>query len=331
MKNPGEDEANQKCVDARIADKARDQYGLISRTQALALGMSNSTMHRRLRDELWLHARPGVYRFAAVGLNPHQSLMAACLQIPGAVAYGRTAGWLYGLDGLGKSAPSPVELAVERTRHPRCADVSIFRVRKLKGEWTRRDGIPVTHLPRTLIDLAELLPAKDAELALDSALRGRPGLKSWLKNVLARYSPHCGGAPQRMRELLELRQSPTDSGLELRFEQLLRDSGLPEPTYRSPVHDEYGRIGSIDYIWADYGIVLQTHGWQWHGHRQRWQVDVDQRRRLSVTNWKIVEVTRHDLERTGGPDYIIQLLRTAFANSTAFSSYVREETQPGWA
>ena len=329
MKSEGDQE--QKCIDARIADKARDQYGLISRAQALELGMSNSTIDRRLRDALWLRDRPGVYRFAAVRPSWYQSLMAACLQMPGAVAYGRTAGWLYGLDGLGRQPPTPLELAVERTRNPRCTDVSIFRIRKLKGEWTHRDGIPVTHLPRTLIDLCGLLSERDAELALDSALRGRHGLKGWITRVLGKYPPHCAGAPVVMRKLLGLRKSPTDSGLEVKFEQLLRDSGIPEPTYRSPVFDEFGRIASIDYIWADHGLVLQTHGWHWHGHRLRWQIDIEQRRRLSLDNWRLIEVTRADLEKPDGPREIIAMIRRGLSNVAAFSPYVREKTEPGWA
>jgi len=309
---------DHRSIDAKLADLAREQYGLISRTQALTI-VSSATLDRRVYDGLWLRVRPGVYRAAAVGVSWHQAVMAVCLQMPDAVACGVTAGWLYGLDGLGRSAPTRIEVMVPRTRNPNCADVTVHRARRFDGEWTRRDSIRVTHLPRTLIDLAGQLDPNDAELALDSALRTRPGLKSWLARVLATWSPRCGGGPQRLRQLLSLRQSPSDSGLEVRFEQLLRTSGLPEPTYRSPVYDEHGRIGSLDYIWADHGIILQTHGWQWHGYRQRWQTDIEQRRRLSVGNWKIIEVTRHDLEAPGGPAEIIRLLRGAFANPAAFS------------
>ena len=329
MKKEGEED--QRSVDARLAELARDQYGLISRTQALEMGMCSGSIHNRLTAELWLRTRPGVYRFAAVRTSWHQSLMAACLQIPGAVAYGRTAGWLHGLDGLGRVPPTPLELAVERTRNPRCDDVRVVRVRHLKGEWTHRDGIPVTHLPRTLIDLAGLLKFKDAEMALDSAMRGKPGLKSWLRRVLAKYPPHSTGAPHVMRKLLEVRTSPTDSGLELEFEQLLRDSGLPEPTYRTPIYDDDGRIGSIDYIWNEHRLVLQTHGWQWHGCRLRWRTDLVQRRRLSVDNWKIIEVTREDLELPNGPETVLALLRRGLANQAAFLSYLTTKTEPGWA
>ena len=323
-------EKKEKSVDARLADLAREQYGLISRAQALKEGLWNTGIYHRLASGIWLCARPGVYRFAACAVSWHQRLMAACLQIPGAVAYGRSAGWLYGLDGLGRFPPTPLELAVERTRNPRCADVAIYRVRHLRGEWTHRDAIPVTHLPRTLIDLAGLLSQNDAELALDSALRGRPGLRSWLMKTLAKYPPKAPGAAVVMRRLLALRTSPSDSGLEVKFEQLLRVSGLPAPTFRSPVYDDDGRIGSIDYIWEPQRIVLQTHGWQWHGHRQRWQRDVEQRRRLSVDDWKIIEVTRADLEKPGGPQEIIALCDRAFRSRATPGATGADRVQPDW-
>ncbi|MBK7861071.1 MAG: type IV toxin-antitoxin system AbiEi family antitoxin domain-containing protein [Archangiaceae bacterium] len=314
---------NDLSPDARLAQLASNQFGVVSRTQALREGMSSASIGRRLDERLWVHARTGVYRFAAVPVSWHQSLMAACLQIPGAVACGRTAGWLFGLDGLGTDPPTPHELAVDRSSHPRSTDVCIRRVRELSGEWTQRFSIPATHLPRTLIDLAGLLPESDAELALGSAMRGRPGIKGWLTRILARYPPTACGGPARLRHLLTLRQSPSDSGLEVKFEQLLRSSGLPVPTYRTPWYDDCGRIGSLDYVWAQHGIVLQTHGWQWHGNRQRWQIDIEQRRRLSVKNWKIIEVTRHDLEQPDGPRCIVALLRAGFANAAPFAATVR--------
>ncbi|MBL8950767.1 MAG: hypothetical protein JNK82_08330 [Myxococcaceae bacterium] len=271
--------------------------------------------------------RPGVYRSAAVGLSWHQSVMAVCLQAPDAVACGTTAGWLYGLDGLGKSAPTPLEFLVPRSCNPRCGDVTITRSRRLTGEWTRRDSIRLTHLPRTLIDLAGRLPEKDAELALDSALRGRPGLKGWLTRVLATWPPHAPGGPHRLRKLLALRQSPTDSALEVRWEQLMRKARIPEPTYRQPIYDEHGRIGSIDYIWADRRVVVQTHGWQWHGHRQRWYLDIDQRRRMGAAGWQVIEVTRADVD---APEPVLRMLRKALAMPAAFSLNAREQTEPGW-
>lgn len=321
------DDDEQLSFDARAAAKAHDQYGLISRAQVLELGASDSLIHRRMTERVWLPARLGVYRMAAVGLSWHQSVMAACLQIPGAVAYGRTAGWLWGLEGLGKSAPTRIELAVERSRNPRCLDLDIYRVRKLTGEWTRRDAVPVTHLPRTLIDLAGLLDEAAAELALDSAMRSRPGLKSWLGRELAKYPPHCTRGPHRLRKLLDLRRSPSDSALEVRWERIMRKAHIPEPTYRSPVFDENGRIGSIDYIWADHRIVLQTHGWQWHGHRQRWQTDIVQRRRMGAAKWQVVEVTRADLDN---PEPVLAILRKGLGIVAPFSSDVRTKTEPGW-
>jgi G:T-mismatch repair DNA endonuclease (very short patch repair protein) len=150
---------------------------------------------------------------------------------------------------------------------------------------------------------------------------GGSGSRTFVSRA-AQQSPCAGGRGCAARL--------SDSGLEVKFEPLLRESGLPEPTYRSPVYDDEGRIGSIDYIWADHRIVLQTHGWRWHGHRQRWQRDIEQRRRLSVEGWKIIEVTRADLEKPDGPPEIVGLCERAFRNLAAFSPSQMEQTEPGW-
>ena len=70
-------------ADARIARFAHRQGGTFSRAQALALGMTDSSMHRRIRAGRWLVLHPGVYLLAGVPPTWHTEIWAALRWPPG--------------------------------------------------------------------------------------------------------------------------------------------------------------------------------------------------------------------------------------------------------
>jgi hypothetical protein len=57
-----------------------------------------------------------------------------------------------------------------------------------------RDGIPVTSVPRTLLDLAAVLPAGDVERAFERADVQRLHDALSLPDILDRYPPSAGAS-----------------------------------------------------------------------------------------------------------------------------------------
>lgn len=162
---------------------ARRQHGLLAREQAIALGLSESAVDRRLRSRQWLRYLPGVYRMPGVPDTDHQRILGACLAVGGgAMASHRTAAFLWGL------GPLPRQLEVSAAPHTRRALAGVVvhgpRDFALAGK-ARRFGIPVTHLARTLVDLAATLSARDLEVAFDAAWRQRKDLPKWVARYLA--------------------------------------------------------------------------------------------------------------------------------------------------
>jgi len=68
-------------IEARLASQrlAAGQYGVISRAQALAVGLSPATIRRRVALEEWTVWLPGTYLTGSARPSWRQALMAAAL------------------------------------------------------------------------------------------------------------------------------------------------------------------------------------------------------------------------------------------------------------
>jgi predicted transcriptional regulator of viral defense system len=195
--------------DGRVARLAAGQLGVFSRRQALARGFAPHTVGYRLRSRRWEQVRAGVYRISGTPDSWKQAVMAACLWAgDGAVASHVTAARLWELEGLpGKPRAETIHLSVPPPRHPSEPDVSVHRPRKLETkDCAIRDGIPVTDLSRTLIDLAAEPEAVKLELLLASALgKHRQFDLAGLKKTLRRLNPRGREGVSALKELMSTR------------------------------------------------------------------------------------------------------------------------------
>jgi very-short-patch-repair endonuclease len=122
----------------------------------------------------------------------------------------------------------------------------------------RRDGIPVTGIALTLIDLATLLGDDQLDRAVNEADRldliDPEALRSALDSSPRRP------ALARLRSLLDDRTfTLTDSVLERWFLELVREAGLQRPRTRAIVNGY-----RVDFHWPDLGLVVETDGLRYH-------------------------------------------------------------------
>ncbi len=120
------------------------------------------------------------------------------------------------------------------------------------------DGIPVTSIVRTLIDIAGRLDRADLERAINEADRLDLIDPETLRAALDANAGKRGVAPLR-RLLADLTFRLTDSELERRFLRLAVTIGLPAP--------ETGRWLNgfkVDFFWPELGLVVETDGLRYH-------------------------------------------------------------------
>lgn len=231
----------------------------ISRTQLLSLGLSSDAIQRRLCSGRLTQLHRGVYVSGGSPATRERRWAAAVLACgPGAVLSHLSAAALW---ALSEADPVVIDVSVRsRVRRSR-AGIRVHRPRRLASEdGTALRGIPVTTMPRTLIDLAMTLGSRSLERCLDEAQYLGLLDSGELAAALCRHRGHPGAV--RLRATLE-RHSPgstrTRSRLEEKFFELVRRSGLPLPEVNA-------RLGpyTIDFLWAEQRLAVETDGRRAH-------------------------------------------------------------------
>jgi very-short-patch-repair endonuclease len=276
-----------------------EQFGLINRIQALACGMSPAAIGRRTASGNWTRVLPNVYRLPGAPSTWHGSLMAATLWLKGDCAIShQAAAALWKLDGF-----PPCNPIVSTTRHVSSTSVDVRRVSNLSAaDLTAVNGIPVTSVGRTLVDLGNAVGLERLEDAVESALRKNLTTASEIARAAARRggrgvsgSKAFGACLARLNET----HQPTRSVLEQKMQRLLAHSGLPamEREYRIALAD---RVFFLDFCYPEVRVAVEVEGWQWHSGRRKWQKDLERRNLLTGAGWLILHFTWSDVcERPG--------------------------------
>ena len=276
-----------------IADKAARQYGVVSRAQTLAAGLTSAAITRRLSSGRLVRLHREVYALPGVPPSRRQTLIAAVLWAgPGSAASHRSAAELWKLD----ATVSIVEISTPRrlvsevvTSHR----VDPIAPRDLKVI----DGIPTTSIDRTILDLAAVLDDEPLEDALDSALRKRLTSVPRLRLRVRQESGRRG--MKKLRKLLEERSAdgqPTESRFETRLNRLLLDGGLPA-LRQFTVWDGGEFVARVDFCYPEAKVIVEADSYRWHSSRRAWQRDMDRRNQLTSLGWRIVHITWEDLIR----------------------------------
>jgi very-short-patch-repair endonuclease len=183
--------------------------------------------------------------------------MAAALGAgPRAVVSHGTAAELW---GIGREVGGPVEISVPDSAERRRPGVRVHRRPALVGSdiaW--REGIPVTSVALTLVDMATRLGAGHLERMVNEADRLDLADPETLRDALERFRGRRGVA--RLRTLLDRATFRlTDSELERRFLPLAESAGLALPLTRQQVNGF-----RVDFYWPDLGLVVETDGLRYH-------------------------------------------------------------------
>jgi very-short-patch-repair endonuclease len=247
-------------VMARIGGGA---HGVVARVELLDAGVTAAEIEHRLATGALIREYPGVYRVGHRAPSLEARYMAAVLACgEGALLSGRAAGYLFGAI-KGPAPPPEVTAPTER----RVRGVRTHRSRGLgRQDATSWRGIPVTTLPRTLVDLAAVLDLDDLARACHEARVRHGTTPGQVEAVLARRPKSPGAA--KLRAILRGDARLTLSKLEKRFLVLLRDAGLPLPQ----TNRRAGRYW-VDCRWPDLRLTVELDSYRYHHSRHAWEQD----------------------------------------------------------
>lgn len=163
-------------------------------------------------------------------------------------------------------------------------------------EVTTHLDIPVTTVPRTILDLAAVERPEAVESALRQAeyLRLHDRLSLW--DLLERY-PRRRGARAVRAALDRLRESSgrVETPLEERFLPFLDRHRLPRPQFNAWL-EVGGKRYRVDCLWPAQRQIAELDGWEAHGTRSAFRDDRERDRRLGVAGYGITHLTWSQLD-----------------------------------
>ena len=289
-------------LDRRIAGLAARQHNVIDTRDLRALGVNPSAARRRAADLRLRRLHHGVY---AVGQVDQKGRWLAAVRAvgPDAVLSHRDAAALHGLRRCDRRS---IEVTTSRHLRPR-SGIAIHQTRALHPhDRTSVAGIPVTSIPRTLLDLAAVVDRSQLRRACEEAERLRVLDTSAIQDLLARSNGRHGLFA--LRALLGYDPAPTiesKSELESRFMDLIREHDLPSPRLNVLVE---GFL--VDAYWPAARLVVELQSYAYHSHRTAFERDHAKLARLKLAGFESLALTWRQVttEQAGTAELIRRLL-----------------------
>jgi hypothetical protein len=280
-----------RTVEEILGELARESHGVVTRQEVLRAGVTKAELLRRVEIGALIPVHRGVFRvghrapslearyLAAVKACGDRSLLA-----------GRAAAHLF---GLLKGSPSLPEVVVPTER--RITGVVTHRTREIEpGDATTWRGVPVTTIPRTLVDLAAVLPSDELARACHEAEVRYRVTPPAIEAVLGRRKNSPGA--RQLRQVLWGEIPVSLSRLEAAFIAAVREAGLPIPETNRPAG---GR--RVDCRWPDQRVTVELDSYRFHNTRHAWELDRQREREARARGDDFRRYSWADVSENPGP------------------------------
>lgn len=240
----------------------------------------------------------GVYTFIGVPRTSRFELSLAIAQGGRfATVAVRAAAAAHNLPG---GVPQLIEISVPRWHRPLPRGWIVHESMDLTPQdRTVIDGLPVTTVTRTLIDLGTRVPERVVDAAISEAVRrGMTTLEELAirRDELSRRGRNGVGV---MRTLLADRTDPgerAESALEVAAWTMLRRSGFPMPTLQHWVRD--GPFAArLDGAYVPLRVGIEVDSYRHHLHPAGLDGDADRNNQLVAMGWQLLHWTAQHINR----------------------------------
>ena len=246
--------------DVHLATLAGNQFNRVAFRQMLDLGYSEAAIaHRRNAGRL-VQVEDGVFAFPPVREDDKWGRwMGATLTAPDTV--------LSHLCAAVAQGALSMEPAVTTVTRPgsggprRHGGVLVHRSATLDGDVTDENGIPITTVPRTLLDITGVVSERALARAVREAVRLDLVTLIALGDALGRYRGRRGS--RRLAQVVArysgLPLERARSGAEIRAMEILRDAGRPLPRLNHRIAGD-----EADLSWPAFRLIIEIDGDPFH-------------------------------------------------------------------
>jgi hypothetical protein len=291
-----------------LGDLATRQHGVVSMGQLLALGYAANTTLEWAGSGRLHRLHRGIYAVGHRRLTWHSHCWAAVLAAEPdeaapwrGVASHHSAAYLW---GLLRFQPDVMHVTTPTRRRAKRRFVVHFSSILAGEDRAVRQGIPVTALPRTLLDLSIRARPEQIEGYLERAEDQDLLDVRTVEDVLARAGGHRGrGRLGRALAIYSPDPAFTRSNFEKRFRHLVIAAGLPAPSMNFNVAEF-----ELDACWPDLRFAVELDLYETHGSRAAFERDRRRQEELKLLGIEMIRVTAPRLKRE--PENVIRNLAT---------------------
>jgi very-short-patch-repair endonuclease len=280
--------------DRWLAELAGGQYGVVERGQLLGLGLTEEAIEGRLHAGRLHRLHAGVYAVGHRKTSREGRWLAAVLASgPKAALSHWSAAALW---TIRPNSRSIVDVTTPRKSRS-WGGIRRHHKALLADEVTVEEGIPVTTVPRTILDLAATEPVDVVGNLLRESEYRRLHDRLSLWDLVERY-PGRRGVGKVRAALERLKEEPSGrrrSRLEERFGLFLRRHRLPRPRFNDWILLG-GKRYQVDCHWRGTGQIVELDGWEGHGTRTAFREDRARDRALKVAGYSVTRLTWNQLD-----------------------------------
>jgi len=274
--------------DVQIVELAGRQFNRGSRQQLIALGLTDMAIAHRVTAGRLLAVEVGV--FAIPPVLKHDiwgRWMAATLTAPDSVLSHLSAGAAWGL--LSPRGRFEIITRPGSGGPRRHGGVRAFRSTTVDEDRTELRGIPITNVPRTLLDLTRSVSRKALARATREAVRLELSTLPELGDSLGRYRGRRGTGilAATLARYAGLPLERARSGAEIRALEILREAGRSLPRLNVDIAGE-----EADLSWPAVRLIVEIDGGPFH-----LDVGEDARKRQAweSAGWRVRRISSDDV------------------------------------
>jgi hypothetical protein len=274
-----------------IAQHLASHHGIITRSEANDLKMRDRKIGYRVETGAWERVAPGVFRLAGTPETWHGRVRAAALSAGGVASHG-TAATVHGIDGWDQTR---IEVVVDQDRRPKPrAGVIVHRSTQMAlADKCEVDGVPVTGVARTVLDVAAIGGPRRLEWTVDAVLRGQ---LDWpdLYAVWARHSAKGRDGCGKLHALLERRygdKAIPDSKFNRLVGQLLDDAGIDGFLYEYEILQNGRFLARADIAFPEHRLAIECDSKRWHLNGHAFEADRTRQNRVTISGWTVLQFT----------------------------------------
>jgi very-short-patch-repair endonuclease len=274
-------------IDREIAALADRQHGVVAAWQLISLGLTHDDIRYRARIGRLHRIHRGVYAVGYRTLTAKGHRMAAVLAYgPDAVLSHQTAAAHWGI-----GQPSwKIDVTTPHGSGGR-KGIRAHRARLHPEDITVHDGIRITSVARTILDLAALRDHTGLTHLVEDADRAERFDLRALDRAIARR-PRARGVRRLEAVLADYRgTADTRSKLERNFRSLIAKAGLPEPQFNVVVAGL-----SVDVFWPQWRLVVELDSRRYHSSPSAFENDRIRDATLQKAGFRVLRVTWKRLE-----------------------------------